>query len=407
MKLVLRGQPSTSLREWLERDSRPGIAPSAAFTGPAAPQEVRAVPTVNGCVVTWTPATTGPAWDEYEVHASRTPVFKPSEATFQGRASATRFPLSELRPGATYYCRVVGRDVSGNLGAPSAEVSVTTGYVTPATLQPAVAFGESPPNPDFEAHSFEELPPDAWTMGTGLWGAHAQVTADAYTGARAVRLVASGTRLDSQAMIARPGDRYSVDALARASQVGTAFSVQLVWYGGAFNVLGTVSTTKVLPTSDWAPFTGFHNAPAGTRYVQVRLLAQVTQGAPWVYVDSVRLERIGGLVEPWAVIRTGQISDLENGWVAWDAANWPLGFYKNSDNEVSARGLIRSGTVGYVNAYRFPVGYRASSNRILSLPTSHGFAMGQLNVDGGLQVFSMPTGAAWVSLDGVRFRAEG
>ncbi|MBZ4336707.1 fibronectin type III domain-containing protein [Corallococcus sp. AS-1-12] len=406
MRLVLRGQPSTSLREWLERDSRPGIAPSATFTGPAAPQEVRATPTVNGCVVTWTPATSGPAWDEYEVHASRTPGFQPSEATFQGRASATRFPLSALRPGATYYCRVVGRDVSGNLGAPSAEVSVTTAYVTPATLQPAVAFGESPPNPDFEAHSFEELPPDAWTMGVGLWGAHAQVTADAYTGARAVRLTASGTRLDSQAMIARPGDRYCVDALARASQVGAAFSVQLVWYGGAFNVLGTVSTTKTLPTSGWERMTGFHNAPSGTRYVQVRLLALATQGLPWVYVDSVRLERIGGLVEPWTAIRTGQISDLENGWVAWDATNWPLGYYRNSDNEVAMRGLVRPGAVGYVTAYRFPSGLRPSSARIFTVPTSHGLGLAQLLPDGALQVYSVPSGTGWVGFDTVRFRAE-
>ncbi|TSC20323.1 fibronectin type III domain-containing protein [Corallococcus sp. Z5C101001] len=407
MRLVLRGQPSTSVREWLERDSRPGVAPSAPFTGPAAPQEVRAVPGVAGFSLTWTPAVSGPAWDEYEVHASRTPGFQPSESTFQGRASATRFQLSELRPGATYYCRVVGRDASGNLGAPSAEVAVTTGYVTPAAMQPSVAFGESPPNPDFEAQSFEELPPDAWTMGVGLWGAHAQVTTDAYTGARAVRLVANGTRLDSQAMTARPGDRYSVDALAKSTQLGAGLSVQLVWYDGAFNVLATASTTQALSASGWERLTGFHTAPASTRYVQVRLVALVTQGAPWVSVDSVRLERVGGLVEPWTSIRTGQISDLTNGWTAWDAAAWPLGFYKGADNEVAARGLLRPGTVGYVNAYRFPVGYRPSTNRILALPTSHGFGMAQLNVDGGLQVFSLPTGTAWVSLDAVRFRAEG
>ncbi|RYZ42972.1 MAG: hypothetical protein EOO71_05610 [Myxococcaceae bacterium] len=405
MQLVLRGQPSTSVREWLERDSRPGIAPSAPFTGPAAPQQVRATPTVNGFVVTWTPAVSGPAWDEYEVHASRTPGFLPSQDTFQSRGKTTRVPLSELRPGATYYCRVVGRDAKGNLGAPSAEVSVTTGYLTPATLQPGVAFGESPPNPDFEAHSFEELPPDAWKMGTGLWGAHAQVTADAYTGARAIRLMASGTRLDSQAMIARPGDRYSVDALTKATQLGTALSVQLVWYDDAFNVLGVATTTRVLPANSWERLTGFHNAPAGTRYVQVRLLANITQGAPWVYVDSVRLERIGGLVEPWTAIRTGQISDLENGWTAWDPG-WPLGYYRNSDNELSMRGLIRPGTVGYVTAYRFPSGSRPSSARIFTVPTSHGLGMAQLLPDGALQVYSVPAGTGWVGFDTVRFRME-
>ncbi|NTX57538.1 fibronectin type III domain-containing protein [Myxococcus sp. CA039A] len=406
MKLVLRGQPSTSVREWLERDARPGIAPSAPFTGPAAPQQLKTTPIVNGFTVAWTPAPSGPKWDEYELHVSREPDFVPSTDTFQERARATSFQLSNLKPGVTYFCRVVGRDMKGNVGAPSEAVPVTTAYVTPATLMPGVAFGESPPNPDFEAWSVESSPPDAWAMGAGLWAGHAQVTQDAFTGQRAVRLLASGTRLDSQAMIARPGDRYGVDALAKTTQLGTVLAVQLVWYDGAFTALSTSSTSRALPAGGWQRLTGFHAAPTGTRYVQVRLFVPLTTGEPWVYVDSVRLERVGGLVEPWAGIRTDQLNDLENGWTAWDTSAWPLGYYKNSDNEVSMRGAVRPGTVGYVTVYRLPVGYRPSSPRVLALPTSHGLGLGQLNPDGTLQVFSVPAGAVWVSLDGVRFRAE-
>ncbi len=406
MKLVLRGQPSTSVREWLERDARPGVAPSAPFTGPSAPQGMRVTPTVSGFSVAWTPAATGPAWEEYELHTSRTAGFTPSGATFTARGKTTRFQLSDLPPGTTYFCRVVGRDTKGNVGAPSEEVSVTTGYLTPASFQPAVAFGDSPPNADFESWSSEAMPPDAWTLAVGLWGAHAQVTTDAYTGGRAVRLVANGTRLDSQAMIARPGDKYSVDVMVRAAQWGTPLFVHVVWYDGAFNLLSVATTSRTLASNEWQRLTGFHTAPAGTRYVQVRLLTEATVGSPWLYVDSVRLERIGGLVEPWATIRTGQLNDLENGWTPWDVNGWPLGYYKNSDNEVSMRGLVRPGTVGYVNLHRLPAGYRPSSSRAFPVPTSHGLGLAQLNPDGGLQVYSVPAGAAWVSLDTVRFRAE-
>ncbi|MCP3060977.1 fibronectin type III domain-containing protein [Myxococcus sp. K38C18041901] len=406
MKLVLRGQPSTSVREWLERDARPGIAPSAPFTGPAAPQQLKTTPTVNGFTVAWTPAPSGPKWDEYELHVSREAGFTPSSATFRTRGKATSFHVPDLLPGVTYFCRVMGRDAKGNVGAPSEAVAVTTAYVTPATLLPGVAFGDSPPNPDFEAWSTQSSPPDAWTMGQGLWGGHAQVTEDAFTGRRAVRLLANGTRLDSQAMIARPGDRYSVDALASASASGPVLTVQLCWYDGAFNLLSTSDTSRALPSGGWQRLTGFHAAPVGTRYVQVRLLAWLGLDGNWAYVDSVRLERVGGLVEPWATIRTDQLNDLENGWTPWDVSAWPLGYYKNSDNEVSMRGLVRPGTVGYVTVYRMPAGYRPSSPRVLPLPTSHGMGMGQLNPDGTLQVYAVPQGTAWVSLDGVRYRTE-
>jgi len=87
------------------------------------------------------------------------------------------------------------------------------------------------------------MPPDAWTFAVGLWGAHAQVTTDAYTGGRAVRLVANGTRLDSQAMTARPGDRYSVDVMVRAAQLGTPLFVHVVWYDGALKLLSVATTS--------------------------------------------------------------------------------------------------------------------------------------------------------------------
>ncbi|WP_338865561.1 fibronectin type III domain-containing protein [Myxococcus stipitatus] len=406
MKLVLRGQPSTSVREWLERDARPGIAPSAPFTGPAAPQGVKAMPIVNGFTVTWTPAPSGPRWEEYELHVSRDAAFTPSRDTFKERGKRTSFQVSDLKPGVTYFCRVVGRDVKGNVGAPSEAVSVTSAYVTPGAMLPGVAFGESPPNPDFEAWSVESSPPDAWVMGEGLWGGHAQVTEDAFTGKRAVRLMANYTRLDAQAMIARPGDRYSVDALVKSTQSGMRLIVQLVWYDGAFNAVSVSTISDFLSPGEWRPVRGFQTAPSGTRYVQVRLYAPYEPGTPWVHVDSVRLERVGGIVERWAAIRSEQITDLENGWSAWNTAHFPLGYYKNSDNEVSMRGVVRPGTVGYVTLFQFPAGYRPSSARIFLLPTTNGIAQGHVDPDGRVQVYSVPEGAVWVSLDGVRFRAD-
>ncbi|WP_338865182.1 fibronectin type III domain-containing protein [Myxococcus stipitatus] len=406
MKLVLRGQPSTSVREWLERDARPGIAPSAPFTGPAAPQGVRAMPIVNGFTVTWTPAPSGPRWEEYELHVSRDAGFTPSRDTFKERGKRTSFQVSDLKPGVTYFCRVVGRDVKGNVGAPSEAVSVTSAYVTPGAMLPGVAFGESPPNPDFEAWSVESSPPDAWVMGEGLWGGHAQVTEDAFTGKRAVRLMANYTRLDSQAMIARPGDRYSVDALVKSTQSGSSLTIQLVWLGGAFNEVSVSTISDFLSPGEWRSVRGIQTAPSGTRYVQVRLRVPYVPGTPWVHVDSVRLERVGGIVERWAAIRSEQITDLENGWSAWNTAHFPLGYYKNSDNEVSMRGLVRPGTVGYVTLFQFPVGYRPSSARIFPMPATNGIAQGHVDPDGRVQVYSVPEGALWVSLDGVRFRAE-
>ena len=163
-------RPTASIRSWLQRDSRPGVAPAAPATGPNAPTGLSASSTVNGFTLTFSPPTTGPQAKEYELHVSTTSGFTPSNVTQRGTTSTNRFEVTGFTAGATYYAKLRARDSKGNVGSASSEVALVPRYVEPRFLTPDVTYAALPLNGSFEALSDPAGIPDAWTAYVGVAG---------------------------------------------------------------------------------------------------------------------------------------------------------------------------------------------------------------------------------------------
>ncbi|TQF13754.1 fibronectin type III domain-containing protein [Myxococcus llanfairpwllgwyngyllgogerychwyrndrobwllllantysiliogogogochensis] len=302
-KLTLRGRPSTSRIAWLKREAIPGIGKAAPFTGPDAPASLVVTNTVNSGSVSFTPAATGPVWDAFEMHVSTTSGFAPSSSTFRGLSSTTRFDVTGLAPGATYYARVRGRDAKGNVGTASTEVVLSPRHVAPADWLPLATTASIVVNPDFEATTLTGAPPDGWTMANGTWGTDARLeTTTVFSGSKAVRLEATSalSRIRAQRFIVRGEERLNVSAMVLIQEPGVTgreVGLYVAWYDrhGALISTTTVQTLQgvALPIFNGVGEDVTVTAPSAASYGEV-IVGKVTPldgtGATfYAIIDSVRV----------------------------------------------------------------------------------------------------------------------
>lgn len=299
-QLKLQGRPCTSRTEWLERDARPGIAPSATFTGPPAPSGLVVSPVLAGFALSWTPAATGATWDSYELHVSGTAGFTPSQATFKAVSRATRFEVADLIPGRAYYARVVPRDTSGNQGPYSAEVALTAGQVGPTIFQPSVSLTSETPNPGFEANNIPGAPPDTWSMETGVWNIDASLeSSTVYSGTKALRFAktAVAARIASQFFAVSGKDSLVVSAYVYIEPpeiTGRETVLYLEWYDrfGAYITSTLVATQSAVSLGVWNSMVGSARSPAGTSFARVVVGKRyaLASGVPYYAIlDSCRV----------------------------------------------------------------------------------------------------------------------
>lgn len=125
--LQLRGKPSAGVRRWLDRGAGPGKAnPSVSVAGLAPSEDgITVSEEVFGGVVTFDPPPTldkpgqGGGFSRAELHLSTTSGFTPSASTLKSVSTSTRFDVTGLVAGLTYYGRIVIVDARGNRSAPS------------------------------------------------------------------------------------------------------------------------------------------------------------------------------------------------------------------------------------------------------------------------------------------------
>lgn len=93
----------------------------------------------------------------------------------------------------------------------------------------------------------------------------------------------------------------------------------------------------------------------------------------------------------------------QNGWVDFGGVYGAVGFYKDNGNRVWLRGLMKSGTVGAVPAFNFPVGMRPMFRTEYLVSANGGLGVIEIRENGDLLV----TGGSnvYVSLNGVSFLA--
>nr|WP_306799623.1 fibronectin type III domain-containing protein [Corallococcus sp. AS-1-6] len=402
-KLELRGRPSTSLAVWASKESRPGVAPSVPFTGPSAPAGLAVTNTVNGFSLTWTPATTGPAWDSYELHISSSPAFTPSQATYRENSRTTSFSVSNLVAGRSYYARVIPRDVKGNAGPASAEVTLAPRYVAPSMLLPTVTYAALPLNADFEALSDPLQPPDGWGVSPGTWNVDAfDEATTVFSGVRAVRLASTlvATKLGSQRFAVRPGDLLFPSVLVCNDPVPFNFNYQsvlwLAWLSDTFNLIDITEVDRRAQSTVWQEMGSGNSAvaPFGARYCQL-YVGKANALAYTLYVDSARV-----------VIQSRpqdyQSVTLTSGWVATGSPRSNPAYYKDNVGDVVLAGSIKSGSLGSA-AFTLPAGYRPPFELQLAVVSNTGFGRLRIAADGS--VTPMTGSTTEFSLDGVRFRA--
>ncbi|CAM4466597.1 fibronectin type III domain-containing protein [Corallococcus exiguus] len=406
-KLELQGRPSTSRTEWLERDARPGIAPSATFTGPAAPSGLTVTNTVNGFSLAWTPAADGAAWDAYELHISSSPGFVPSQASFRENSRTTSFSVANLVAGRAYYARVIPRDVKGNAGPASAEVTLAPRYVAPAMLLPTVTYADRPLNADFEALSDVDLPPDGWRVSPGAWNVDAfDEPASVFSGARAVRLAPTllATKLGSTPFVVRPDDLVYPSVLMRGNTEGTNNNytcvLWLAWLDGNGNLLpsGGITTVDVgVASSLWKDLGKgkYAVAPANARYCQL-YIGKGNALAYTLYIDSARV-----VVESKLERLVAAMLIPASGWVWTGVPREGPAYYRNG-GETALVGSIKSGTLGS-SCFRLDEGYRPATE--LRFPVVSNGAFGWMKVTPDGYVTPMAGSTTELSLEGVRFRA--
>ena len=104
------------------------------------------------------------------------------------------------------------------------------------------------------------------------------------------------------------------------------------------------------------------------------------------------------------VVGTNGAPAFESSWVNFTAAGGNrAAFYKDAEGFVRLSGLIQNGTVGSA-AFTLPPGYRPPA-RVILATISNG-AMGRITVESNGQVIpATPSSNAWVSLEGLFFRA--
>ncbi|RJS19578.1 hypothetical protein DRW03_21335 [Corallococcus sp. H22C18031201] len=397
----LRGAPSTSIMQWMQREAAPGCAPSAPFTGPSAPVGLVPTPTVNGFALTFQASATGAAWDSYELHVSQSSGFAPSSGTFKQSSRTTRFEVADLLPGTNYYARVVGRDRAGNLGAASGEVALAPRYIEPRMLQPYVSIASLPLNPDFEAANVSGAPPDGWTMRTGSWGSSATLTGDSYTGQRALLLANGGTALCAQPIAVRPGTRYSIDLWGKGSDALSTLLIDFEWLDGNQAVLDISTVVSASGKTTFARFSGLAAGPASTRYMRIVARLPASTGARTFTLDSCVFASVDSIEES---PRTATTAEYLMGGTGWQnaAALPPVQFSRASTGQVLLSGSMSSGAVGAALRLPDPAYYPARDVTFVTYSLG-GTATVKVDTLGFLNVVAF-TSNTRVCLDGVVYR---
>lgn len=414
-KLQLRGRPATSVLEWRARDAAPLTAHNAALKsiqvttklkGPDAPSDLQPTPTVNGFALGFKPSTSGPQWDSYELHVSKEPGFTPGASTLKAAASATRFEVADLAPGATYYAVVRGRDVHGNVGPTSAQVEMAPRYVAPNDLAPLVIFSSLNPNPSFEAWTLTgNAPPDGWQMASGTFGVDAVRTTEADTATYAVSFpatTAGAKLLVSQYFAVTPGQTY-VARLRYLKPTGTPGTggarLELRWYDATFTEIATgAALSQGTSVGSWTPLVNHAVAPASARYA--RLFAGRASDTVAVNIDNAS-------VDPYTTPQQAPRSVVvfANGWGPY-AANGRAAptFFRDSTGRVRLQGAMAGTTVNTV-AFTLPEQYRPLS--VVDHPVVCGsgvIVIGALTIGTDGTVTLTAGSVSFVSLDGVSFR---
>lgn len=157
---------------------------------------------------------------------------------------------------------------------------------------------------------------------------------------------------------------------------------------------------------------GDWDQPTLTKFIQEVLAGQLGTAA----IQQLRVEHLDVVrqlaledsvlitAKPYLVVKVGAANApaFANSWAAYSASQ-PPAFYRDPFGRVWLQGMLKSGTVGSP-AFTLPPGYRPAYQQ--TLDTISNSAQGRVDISlGGDVTPTSPSNNAWVSLDGLSFRA--
>lgn len=125
-------------------------------------------------------------------------------------------------------------------------------------------------------------------------------------------------------------------------------------------------------------------------------------------------------VEPWHVIGSANEPGFQNGWTNFDPNGFfsTAAFYKDPYGVVHLKGVVKGGTVSHSSSgiiFMLPYGYGSEQDEVHAVLSNEG--LGRVTIKRGSSVSdgrtvayvyaAPPSNSAWVSLDGITFRAAG
>jgi hypothetical protein len=428
--LTCRGKPAGAFKLWHRLSSYPGNGENGQQVQMNTPLGIiLTIATMVGgaCFTVSAAQAKGSTYSGAEVHVGKTANFTPDSATLKGSGDTTRVEVADLKPGGVYYARAVPYGESNGQrirGTPTDAVAFTAGYVTPDAMQPQIAWGALPPNPDFEAHSDPDAPPDTWAFD-GTWKTDATSdTSTSYSGTRSIAFLGSGDtskRLKSQIFAVRGGEEYILTAFHRQSGLTNfALIAQIEWMGRDFSSVG-VSTVNIgaaaLQTNRWYQTVFRAAAPGGSGSTITGATAaygrlsigRLDPAAGTVWLDSVDLLRLPA-PGAWQEVPVG---NFRNGYYSYPATSdyEPAAGHFSTDGEMMMRGIIASPNGVTVPAFEtvfyLPSGITPPKKKRI-------FACASSLANGTIMLEVMPSGQVisyvavpqntFISLEGIRYR---
>ncbi len=391
--IVCRGKPSGGYRRWLEMDAGRNseahqidnntiLALSIATKGKVGGMKMNVAQTLdkNGLSIVG-----------FEFHKSLNAGFTPGTSTLVQHGDLDHYAYGDGYGGGTEYGQVIpfsfnrGRIIRGQ---PSAEFTLTNGFVEPHHLNPERFRGELPPNGSFEGQFRATDAPDRWNVATGTWGtdllsgqAKGVVPAD---GARYLLFASTAVKAQLLSDYFPVPRAHILELLAQFYAVSGDDNYELTveWYTGNKVAASTASTTLTvdigtLTASAWNLVRKMLAVPSDAALARM-LIGKTSAHTVPAYVDAVQLIDRG---EPWHYIGDSGEPSFSNSWVNYDATNEQKAAFRTAEGHCEIAARIKDGTLGST-AWTLPTDFRPQKPVRIPIDSNGGYGYVDVGTDG-------------------------